>query len=186
MPSRVVAVCACHEAAPGHAAWRGWRVRLSAHARWFLVALSFVCFRCQAGLEVYQAVKDIQNQVVATTIKFNVPVRNPKRAHFRVEKLMVEVVLLLKGGLYDVFDNVRDGPVLLHAALDHVIEIQASSPDTVPVSLKVTLNGSALEQAVKCLVGLQQKGEVVHGFRVRGPAACVCHGGHCEEVRACV
>jgi hypothetical protein len=101
-------------------------------------------------------------------------VDNPKRAHFRVEKLVVEVVLLLKGGLYDVFDVVHDGPVLALAELDSAIEIHPSNrqsataaPETVPVSLKVSINGSALEQAVKRIAGVQHKGEAVHGFRVR-------------------
>ena len=32
-------------------------------------------------------------------------VQNPSGAYFKLEKLSIEVVLLMRGGLYDVFDG---------------------------------------------------------------------------------
>jgi hypothetical protein len=100
-------------------------------------------------------------------------VSNPKRAYFRLEKMRLELTLLVKGGLYDLFEGLHDGPVLGIAELENPIEIQSSNsrltpsaPETVPVTLKLTVNGSALEMAMRRLALMHEPSTCVNGFRV--------------------
>ncbi len=101
---------------------------------------------------------------------------NPSNAYFRLDKLAVKVVLLVKSRAFSLFDNSRDGPIIAEAELEVPIEVKprnrrvTGAVEMVHVTLKFTVHGRAL----KLLLPLVSKGnfsDTVTGFRV---CSCSC------------